>query len=129
MWCPSCGDEFREGFTTCGDCGVALVHEQPARRARRLPLRRDQYVEFDLSGWPDARREALDAWIFADNIDAAWEEDGILLAARNRAPEIDDLIALLDAEAAASAAAAEDASSLPGSGGQDPENGGENDGR
>jgi hypothetical protein len=100
VWCPSCGDEFREGFTTCADCGVALVHEQPARRARRLPLRRDQQVEFDLSGWPAARREALDAWIFADNIPATWEDDGILLAARNRAREVDDLIAMLDAEAA-----------------------------
>ena len=24
-YCPQCRDEFREGFTTCADCGVALV--------------------------------------------------------------------------------------------------------
>lgn len=27
MFCPSCRAEFREGFTECGDCGVALVDE------------------------------------------------------------------------------------------------------
>jgi len=27
MFCPSCRAEYREGFTECGDCGVALVAE------------------------------------------------------------------------------------------------------
>ena len=25
MFCPQCQSEYREGFTTCADCGVALV--------------------------------------------------------------------------------------------------------
>jgi len=25
MFCPQCESEYREGFTTCADCGVALV--------------------------------------------------------------------------------------------------------
>ena len=29
MFCPECGVEFREGFDTCSDCGVALVAECP----------------------------------------------------------------------------------------------------
>jgi hypothetical protein len=29
MFCPSCRDEFREGYTTCADCGVALVDTLP----------------------------------------------------------------------------------------------------
>ena len=29
-WCPNCGAEYREGFSTCSDCGVALVDTQPA---------------------------------------------------------------------------------------------------
>lgn len=29
MYCPSCGTEYREGFTGCADCGVRLVRERP----------------------------------------------------------------------------------------------------
>lgn len=29
MFCPKCGVEYRQGFRTCNDCDVALVHELP----------------------------------------------------------------------------------------------------
>jgi hypothetical protein len=29
MYCPQCGAEYRQGFTTCSDCHVFLVHERP----------------------------------------------------------------------------------------------------
>ena len=29
MYCPKCGSEYREGFTECKDCEVALVNEEP----------------------------------------------------------------------------------------------------
>jgi hypothetical protein len=29
MWCPSCGAEYRQGFTHCPDCDVDLVEEEP----------------------------------------------------------------------------------------------------
>jgi hypothetical protein len=28
-WCPNCRYEYREGFTTCSDCGAALVEQLP----------------------------------------------------------------------------------------------------
>lgn len=28
-WCPKCRNEYREGFESCSDCGVALVEELP----------------------------------------------------------------------------------------------------
>ena len=107
MWCPSCGDEFREGYTRCNDCDVPLVLQRPAgvsgRRPRPLPWACDQRVEFDLAHWPDGRRQNLDAWLVADNIPAVWETETLLVAARTRANEVDDLIRLLDSEAAAAA--------------------------
>ena len=33
-WCPKCGAEYREGFSECADCGVALVDEAPAPKAK-----------------------------------------------------------------------------------------------
>lgn len=29
MYCPECRSEYREGFTTCADCEVALIAELP----------------------------------------------------------------------------------------------------
>jgi len=33
MFCPQCKSEYREGFTTCADCGVALVEALPDAEA------------------------------------------------------------------------------------------------
>jgi hypothetical protein len=30
MYCPKCKSEYRDGFSTCSDCDVALVHELPS---------------------------------------------------------------------------------------------------
>src|ERR1051325_3401947 len=29
MYCPQCGAEYRQGFASCSDCHVSLVHERP----------------------------------------------------------------------------------------------------
>jgi hypothetical protein len=29
MWCPRCRTEYRQGYTTCADCGAELVEELP----------------------------------------------------------------------------------------------------
>ena len=33
MFCPSCRDEYREGFTHCAECGAELVEELPPEPA------------------------------------------------------------------------------------------------
>jgi hypothetical protein len=37
LWCPQCGDEYREGFAECADCGVALVATKPGEPAPPEP--------------------------------------------------------------------------------------------
>ena len=38
MFCPTCGDEFRAGFTRCNDCDVDLVAIPPARQMPSEPF-------------------------------------------------------------------------------------------
>lgn len=40
MFCPQCKAEYREGFTTCSDCGVALVAALP-------PEPEPRFVDFE----------------------------------------------------------------------------------
>src|SRR4051794_3900450 len=76
MWCPSCRSEYREGFTECADCAVALVEHLPeppdtARRPRPVPSNSpdDDAVEL-------ARLPALEADLLASRLHEAglWAE-------------------------------------------------------
>lgn len=37
MFCPSCKDEFRAGFTRCASCNVDLVHDLSSVKAKAAP--------------------------------------------------------------------------------------------
>lgn len=45
MFCPSCGAEYREGFTECWNCGVALTDRPPPEPAEILHDDDSKYVE------------------------------------------------------------------------------------
>lgn len=36
LYCPQCGAEYREGFSSCSDCHVLLVHEKPSKHQESL---------------------------------------------------------------------------------------------
>jgi len=38
VFCPSCGDEYREGFMRCADCDIDLVESPPAAPEEPGPL-------------------------------------------------------------------------------------------
>ncbi len=40
MFCPKCRAEYRDGFYTCSDCNVALVHELPVEPE-------PEYIEYE----------------------------------------------------------------------------------
>lgn len=50
-FCPSCREEFREGFTQCSDCGAALVKELPLPPAPEAEEGAD-------GGWEEAAETA-----------------------------------------------------------------------
>jgi hypothetical protein len=40
MFCPKCRNEYREGFSICADCNIALVDEIP-------PEPQPEYIEYE----------------------------------------------------------------------------------
>jgi hypothetical protein len=64
VYCPRCRDEYREGFTWCHDCNVALVASPPSTRSKTGIEDRGVRAEADDPGAapadPEAGREGTD---------------------------------------------------------------------
>lgn len=59
MYCPSCRGEYREGFSRCQDCDVALVESLPAEPPATLEEIPDD-LEEDLAAEPEAAEPEAD---------------------------------------------------------------------
>ena len=102
MWCPSCRDEFRAGYSRCPDCDVALVAEPPpvpvrAREGihRALPEPEEVLVEFDLGDWPDDERAGIELRLRMAEIPFEWD-DALLVVNHAFQDEVADLIDFVD---------------------------------
>jgi hypothetical protein len=49
MYCPSCGQEYREGVTVCRDCGAILTQDPPATEPEPRPEWLDLETVFESS--------------------------------------------------------------------------------
>jgi hypothetical protein len=47
MFCPVCKAEYRSGFTSCSDCGIALVEVAPRTEERFAAIRSTAPTEYD----------------------------------------------------------------------------------
>lgn len=103
MWCPKCGDEFRDGFRRCNYCNAELVAVRPPSvevMAEPDPVPTDHVLlEYDLSDWSDDRREGLNLQLRLAAIPAEWEDGSVLVVGRVWQDEVDDLVDFVDREA------------------------------
>jgi hypothetical protein len=103
-WCPRCGAEYREGFTECADCGVALVSTPPPASEDReahvptsVPGADREPVEYDLSGWSDEQRSLLEFILHGDRIPYMLDNDTLVVPHTFQA-KVDDVIDSIEGE-------------------------------
>jgi hypothetical protein len=108
-WCPRCGAEYREGFTECADCGVALVSTPPRPHADHdddddglrhpavAPSEDHEPVEYDLTGWTDEQRSLLDFILNGDRIPYVLNDDTLVVPHVFQA-KVDDVVDSIEGE-------------------------------
>jgi len=62
-WCPKCKCEYREGFTTCSDCGCKLVEVLEPEKAEEI-------IEEDAPAFLVSVSEDFDAKIIESKLNA-----------------------------------------------------------
>lgn len=71
LWCPQCGAEYREGVTSCADCGVALTDTPPSEGD--ADGQAADVIVYELDEWEADQRGALEQRLVAEDIQHQWE--------------------------------------------------------
>jgi hypothetical protein len=69
MYCPSCGSQYRQGFTVCSDCQVPLVAEPPQGAAAEVSLDDTNLVQVWSGSDPSRHSDVLEI-LAGENIPA-----------------------------------------------------------
>ncbi len=94
-WCPSCGAEYRAGFTECADCRVALVAEPPPPGEPVTNPDDHAEVAYSLDDWEPDRCRALEMMLTGARIPYVWD-DGALHVGNSHAEEVEEMIDALE---------------------------------
>lgn len=88
MWCPRCGAEYREGFSLCSDCNVALVGDQPLMV---LDVGDHDLARYDVGDWTDDQRRTLGLLLTGAGLPFEWDGQDLLVPSARRA-ELEPLL-------------------------------------
>jgi uncharacterized RDD family membrane protein YckC len=100
VWCPTCGDEYRTGFTRCHDCNVDLVDEPPPPPPEHPVEQRDHgLVEYDLAELGHEQVTLLELMLKGAEIPFAWEPVRQLLVGVAVSDDVDEILDFVDASA------------------------------
>lgn len=64
-FCPGCGAEYEAGVAVCPDCGALVAT--------------DDALVYEMDGWEEGERTALDQLLTTEGIAHAWEGDDLLV--------------------------------------------------
>src|SRR6185503_17493716 len=76
MYCPECGGEYRDGFTQCVDCDVALVPTAPAPAVEEEPPTDEPLVTVLETGDP-AEMALVESLLMEGHIPYVKQGDGV----------------------------------------------------
>jgi hypothetical protein len=78
MWCFQCGAEYGDDETTCRECGVGLVDEEPLP-VDAVGAEDEAQMAYDLHDWASESRRMLDGLLTSAGIDHAWQGASLII--------------------------------------------------